>query len=868
MVRWLCSLALLGGFLLPAGGAHALAYEGPGIFESGRHIPITNKYFLQVMAGETRQAAHERYGCIRKTQPSLPTAVYQLPENQFVGVHQPYGVVLGSYLSKAEAERALVDVRAHFDYSAVLSCLGVSADQLVDAVPIVKMKSTIRETNEDPAGWYQAIEKTPVAYFDKVGLRRIAQDAQPRVALVEAVRYPTPEAASAALAHYRSLAPGIRFVIIQHGRSYLLSVTDLLVCDTQDNNAKECRDMVAPYIREMRRHGIYTIQTLAIFSSDDTGLVTDTTVRLVGGNGKDLPWDGPTDIKGEPMTTQVLEAADLFEPVQSRVTRCYKGKLTKLDELASCSGVILTPLALTSCLLDGLCQGERVPIGFLQDPQALLKTCLGIVAPDVTTTGILDIQMACQGTTLEPALMAVLEKTGMRACWKESGQAECAKAKATLPNICGADEPAQKVCQFRPDTIQVMQARVDELLACLNDRSDCSAIAVQTVSAKARLAEEAQRTGLKINQTLAPMVTGLGGLAGAAEDVVNRFKACRNLKDAKSPAARECFVSIGMSPTNLAALDCLKAAGNDGVAQLKCVVPDNTPQAKALDMARCAVSADQDLDKLSACAGGDAAKLNQAYDCVGRQATMMDAALNCTDGVNSEFVAALKCAKAGPNANGYLECLPNLGEREKAALCLSRATTDSQQMECLVDQIPLGPKAMATVTCLTKSNGDGQAMAACAALNVLPPEVAKAAACASQSTGAISFALCATGSGMNAEMRMTAECASSSGGEPISFAGCTAGRLTVAELTKCMSGEIGTDGGCFGPNNTVVKTINNIAKDLTEGLGPGNELVKAFGPITEVIKDVGGKITEDLQRLGNEAKRGDIGRTICNWFNC
>lgn len=868
MVWLLRSFALLSALLLTVASAHSYTYEGPGIFETGRLIPAANKYFLQVLAGESRQAAHVRYECIRKTQPSLPAAIYRLPNNDTIGVPQPYGVVLGSYLSKAEADRALVDVRKHFDYAAVLSCLGVSANQLTDAVPLAKLQSTIRELNEKPVGWYQAEEKTPVAYFDKIGPRRIAQDDQSRVALVEAVRYRTAEAASAALAHYRSLAPEIHFVIIRHGRSYLLSVTDLLVCDAKTNNARACRDMVAPHIREMRRHGMYAIQTLAIFSAGDSGLLTDTTVRLVGANGKDLPWDRPTDTTGAPMVTQVVEEADLFEPVQARVTRCYTGKLARLDELASCSGVILSPLALTTCLMDGLCQGERVPIGYLQDPQTLLKTCLGIVAPGVATTGILDIQMACQGTTLEPALLAILDKTGIRSCWREGGQVECAKAKETLSEICAANAPTLQVCQSRPDAIQVMQARVDKMLACLNDAGKCSAIAVQTASAKARLVEEAQRIGLKVDQVLAPVVTGLGGLAGSTQDVVNRFKACRDLKVSNSPAAHECFVGIGMSPTSLAALNCLKTAGNDDDARLKCVVPDGTPQAKALDMAKCAAGADQDLDKLSSCAGGDAAKLKKSYECVDRQATMMDAALNCMEGVNSDFVVAVKCAKATQGASGYLGCLPNIGEREKAALCLARATTDSQKMECLAGQIPLDPKAMATVTCLTKSNGNGQAMAACAVVNFLPPEVAKAAACASQSTGAVSFALCATGSGMNAEMRMAAECAASTGGEPVTFAGCTAGRLTVAELTKCLSGEIGTDGGCFGPNNTIVKTINNIAKDLTEGLGPGNELVKAFGPVTEALKDVGGKVSEGLQHLGNQAKRGDVGRTICNWFGC
>jgi len=85
---------------------------------------------------------------------------------------------------------------------------------------------------------------------------------------------------------------------------------------------------------------------------------------------------------------------------------------------------------------------------------------------------------------------------------------------------------------------------------------------------------------------------------------------------------------------------------------------------------------------------------------------------------------------------------------------------------------------------------------------------------------------------MNEEWRIAAECAVQSGGNPVSFAGCTAGRLTVRELTKCFTGEIGKD--CFGPNNTIVKTLNNAYSDLTQGPGENNEIVKAIRAVEEI----------------------------------
>jgi hypothetical protein len=86
---------------------------------------------------------------------------------------------------------------------------------------------------------------------------------------------------------------------------------------------------------------------------------------------------------------------------------------------------------------------------------------------------------------------------------------------------------------------------------------------------------------------------------------------------------------------------------------------------------------------------------------------------------------------------------------------------------------------------------------------------------------------------MNEEWRIAAECGVESGGNPVGFAGCTAGRLTIRELTKCFTGEVGKD--CFGPNNMIVKTLNNTFSDLTHGPGENNELfkvIKVFGEVT------------------------------------
>ena len=68
-----------------------------------------------------------------------------------------------------------------------------------------------------------------------------------------------------------------------------------------------------------------------------------------------------------------------------------------------------------------------------------------------------------------------------------------------------------------------------------------------------------------------------------------------------------------------------------------------------------------------------------------------------------------------------------------------------------------------------------------------------------------------------------------SGGNPLGFAGCTAGRLTLKELTQCFTG-----GSCFGPNNTIVKTFSDAFNDLLHGPGENNEIVVVFRKLGEL----------------------------------
>jgi hypothetical protein len=153
-------------------------------------------------------------------------------------------------------------------------------------------------------------------------------------------------------------------------------------------------------------------------------------------------------------------------------------------------------------------------------------------------------------------------------------------------------------------------------------------------------------------------------------------------------------------------------------------------------------------------------------------------------------------------------------------------------------------------------------MAGCAAQALLPGEAGRLAACAVGSAGAVEFALCAAAPQMNPELRIAAQCAASSGGEPVTFATCTGGRLTVRELGKCIGGEVGKD--CFGPNNTVRKYLEELAKiyggaaatianDLQHGLGPNNDIRKALEAAQGLAVGVAKGVGEAVQGVGQKA---------------
>jgi hypothetical protein len=184
-----------------------------------------------------------------------------------------------------------------------------------------------------------------------------------------------------------------------------------------------------------------------------------------------------------------------------------------------------------------------------------------------------------------------------------------------------------------------------------------------------------------------------------------------------------------------------------------------------------------------------------------------------------------------------------------AYTCASKATDAMSAVANCTDGLPgIDQKTKRTAACVAEAGSDSAKLSACAAGAVLPPEAARWVSCAANSQGPTSFALCAAGPAMNEEWRIAAECGVESGGDPIQFAGCTAGRLTFRELSKCFNGKVGKD--CFGPNNTIVKTVDNAFHDLTQGPGRNNEIVKAIASLDALTGGPNSVINNPKQLLG------------------
>ncbi|MGX1786083.1 hypothetical protein ACWIGM_05060 [Bosea sp. NPDC055332] len=346
-----------------------------------------------------------------------------------------------------------------------------------------------------------------------------------------------------------------------------------------------------------------------------------------------------------------------------------------------------------------------------------------------------------------------------------------------------------------------------------------------------------------------------------------------NMSDPAKSA--DCLVPADLKQKAADLQGCVRRAGADPKAVALCISPNLSSDPNLNRLACLQASAGDKLAAARCLVDGDEARnLMGAASCISNMNASKGDMLGCVAAVGGpDAQKAAECLKA-INGDNPLKCLaqfadPKLKQAQEAYNCISNAVDAASAIEACGGAIG-DPKTRQAVSCLVRANGDSSAIGQCAAQALLPGEAGRLAGCLASSQGAyVAAALCAYGPQMNEEMRIAVECVVTNGGNPIGSAACTGGRLTVRELTKCLSGKIGQD--CFGPNNTLVKfhsqMIEDVKKLLNFQIDKDGELAKALISLSEGLKDLGSLIEQAGKRLIDDWSRNDLNpdRIYDNW---
>ncbi len=211
------------------------------------------------------------------------------------------------------------------------------------------------------------------------------------------------------------------------------------------------------------------------------------------------------------------------------------------------------------------------------------------------------------------------------------------------------------------------------------------------------------------------------------------------------------------------------------------------------------------------------------------------AVINCAVG-SSDIASFASCA--APNASIKMSD----DQRILARCALSSNGDESNFLSCAGSTFAtrgLGTNERAVLNCASSSQNSTEKFAACAANKLVGGNLSKeqqvALRCAVESKGdGGSFLGCAAANmfslQLNPEQQIAVQCVVSTGGEPTTAAGCIASRLTMRELTKCLSDGIGGK-GCFGDSNDLVGRDGFVARTFGQIAGGPNSVINNPGQI-------------------------------------
>ncbi|WP_155943682.1 hypothetical protein [Pseudomonas sp. G5(2012)] len=296
--------------------------------------------------------------------------------------------------------------------------------------------------------------------------------------------------------------------------------------------------------------------------------------------------------------------------------------------------------------------------------------------------------------------------------------------------------------------------------------------------------------------------------------------AARSRETSKFAACAAPNLGIKISSEQRKLIGCAMEASGDEDSFRSCagdLLGDGALNRDQRAMLRCAANSDDDAEAFTSCAAERV--LSQ------EQKAVVDCAIESNDAVSFAGCAA---SNAGITMSD---------EQRILARCAMQADGDTDELLTCTGSAALGnslgSNEQAVLDCAVNSGGSNSKFASCSADKLLGGKLSReqevAIQCAAEAQGDATTAAMCAGANMfkmqlNPEQQIAVQCIVSTGGQPYAAAGCMASRLTVRELTKCLTDGFGGD-GCFGDSNDLVGRNGWVARNLGQIAGGPNSVI-------------------------------------------
>ena len=138
------------------------------------------------------------------------------------------------------------------------------------------------------------------------------------------------------------------------------------------------------------------------------------------------------------------------------------------------------------------------------------------------------------------------------------------------------------------------------------------------------------------------------------------------------------------------------------------------------------------------------------------------------------------------------------------------------------------------------------------------------------------MAVCALGKDLTPEQQIAVSCAMDTDGVIPAYVVCVGGELTGREISKCLTGGIATEDGCYGPHNVFREFYDGLDDKLKQVFGENGEGYKLFhgykedfltpGPNGKFIKFLNNGLSDMNNGPGRDNEFGQSRRCCGRWF--